>query len=247
MRGRPTFPTGQEKKPVGSTVSNPPFLQGKVGYRVAPSSATVCALGHLPPKGKAWGVETQRGGNVLSQKCFFSIFFPENASQIGLRISEEIVPRTDQSQPSPNPASGNERLSKPGVQGACPGPLSPHVSGEMGTPAGQAGPRGAAPRGREKPRPPVGYALPEAPGPPAPPGGPMGSGPNLDPRPGPGGNPPRRFEPAAVLNRTTCRRQPRPRRARPPGPTSRATSTFLKGGNLYHHGNPTRLRQHLGL
>ena len=75
MRGRPTFPTGQEKKPVGSTVSNPPFLQGKVGYRVAPSSAPVCALGHLPPKGKAWGVETQRGGNVLSQKCFSAYFF----------------------------------------------------------------------------------------------------------------------------------------------------------------------------
>ena len=72
MRGRPTFPTGQEKKPVGSTVSNPPFLQGKVGYRVAPSSAPVCALGHLwfmvaspgpdrtvprtvrPPRGRLW-------------------------------------------------------------------------------------------------------------------------------------------------------------------------------------------------
>ena len=38
--------------------SGPPFLllQGKVGYRVAPSSAPVCALGHLPPKGKALGV-----------------------------------------------------------------------------------------------------------------------------------------------------------------------------------------------
>ena len=27
----------------------------------------------------------------------------------------------------------------PGVQGRSPGPLSPHFSGEMGTPAGQAG------------------------------------------------------------------------------------------------------------
>ena len=154
-----------------------------------------------------------------------------------------------------NQRVGTSGYEKWGSRGLAPGPLSPHFSGEMGTPAGQAGPRGAAPRGREKPRPPVGYALPEPPGPPAPPGGPMGSGPSLDPRPGPGGNPPRRFEPAAVLNRTTCRRQPRPRwtrpptwgPARPPGPTSRAASTFLKGGNLYHHGNPTRLRQHLGL
>ena len=31
-----------------------------------------------------------------------------------------------------------------------PGPLSPHFSGEMGTPAGQAGQRGAAPRGLGK-------------------------------------------------------------------------------------------------
>ena len=35
----------------------------------------------------------------------------------------------------------------PGVQGRSPGPLSPHFSGEMGTPAGQAGPPGrCAPR-----------------------------------------------------------------------------------------------------
>ena len=138
-----------------------PFLVEKSAYRPdafllpprwvsrLPPHPPQCAhWGTFPPRGRLWG-ETQRGGNVLSQKCFFSIFFPENASQIGLRISEEIVPRTDQSQPSPNPASGNERLSKPGVQGACPGPLSPHFSGEMGTPAGQAGPRGAAPRGFE--------------------------------------------------------------------------------------------------
>ena len=55
MRGRPGCPTGQEKQPVGATVSNPPFLQGKVGYQIAPSSAPVCALGHLPPEGKALG------------------------------------------------------------------------------------------------------------------------------------------------------------------------------------------------
>ena len=177
----------------------------------------------------------------------FSIFFPENASQIGLRISEEIVPRTDQSQPSPNPASGNERLSKPGVQGACPRPSFSPFLGRNGDPRRAGGHRGAAPRGREKPRPPVGYALPEPPRPPAPPGGPMGSGPSLDPPPGTGREPTSQVLTCDGPNRTTCRRQPRPRRARPPGPTSRATSTFLKGGNLYHHGNPTRLRQHLGL
>ena len=42
-------------------------------------------------------------------KMLFSIFYPENASQIGLSIPEEIAPRPYQSQQSPNPASGNER------------------------------------------------------------------------------------------------------------------------------------------
>ena len=74
MRGRPGCPTEQEKKPVGATVSNPPVLQGKVGYQIAPSSAPVCALGHLwfmvaspgpdrtvprtvrPPRGRLWAV-----------------------------------------------------------------------------------------------------------------------------------------------------------------------------------------------
>ena len=52
----------------------------------------------------------------------------------------------------------------PGVQGRSPGPLFPHFSGEMGTPAGQAGPPGrCAPR-------PVQGAGPEgyAPAPPPP-------------------------------------------------------------------------------
>ena len=55
MRGRPGCPTEQEKNSVEATGGSPPFLllQGKVGYRVAPSSAPVCALGHLPPEGKA--------------------------------------------------------------------------------------------------------------------------------------------------------------------------------------------------
>ena len=74
MRGRPGCPTGQEKHSVGATAGSPLFLllQGKVGYRVAPSSAPVCALGHLwfmvaspgpdrtvprtvrPPRGRLW-------------------------------------------------------------------------------------------------------------------------------------------------------------------------------------------------
>ena len=55
MRGRSGCPTGQEKKPVRATVSNPPFLQGKVGYQIAPSSDPASPA-HLPPEGKALGM-----------------------------------------------------------------------------------------------------------------------------------------------------------------------------------------------
>ena len=46
-----------------------------------------------------------------------------------------------------------------------PGPLSPHFSGEMGTPAGQAGPPGRCAPRRLRSCPPTGYAVPAALGP----------------------------------------------------------------------------------
>ena len=81
------------------------------------------------------------------RKNAFQHIFLENASQIGLGIPDEIAPLSYQRQRSPKRANGRERAMNPGVQGRSPGPLSPHFSGEMGTPAGQAGQRGAAPRG----------------------------------------------------------------------------------------------------
>ena len=85
-------------------------------------------------------------------KMLSNIFPPENASQIGFRIPEVIAPRTDQRQRSPKRANESERAMNPGVQGRSPGPLSPHFSGEMGTPAGQAGPPGALrPEGASEP------------------------------------------------------------------------------------------------
>ena len=80
-------------------------------------------------------------------KMLSSIFFLENASQIGLSIPEGIAPLPYQRQRSPKPASGSKRAIRPGSRGLAPGPLSPHFSGEMGPPAGQAGPRGAVPQG----------------------------------------------------------------------------------------------------
>ena len=135
------------------------FLQGKVGYWIAPSSDPASPA-HLPPEGKALGVGAQRVENFLSQKCFPAYFFRKNASQIGLSIPKVTAPLSYQRQRSPKRANGRERAMNPGVQGRSPGPLSPHFSGEMGTPAGQAGQRGAAPQSWEQPRPPKGYAVP---------------------------------------------------------------------------------------
>ncbi len=50
-------------------------------------------------------------------KMLFQHIFPGNASQIGLRISEETAPRTDPGQQSPKRASGNERPIKRGGGG----------------------------------------------------------------------------------------------------------------------------------
>ena len=158
MRGRSTCPTGQEKNSVGATgESRSDFLQGKVGYRVAPSSDPASPA-HLPPEGKALGemspIWKPSFTNMLS-----NIFSLENASQIGLGIPEETAPLSYQRQRSPKRANESERAMNPGSRGLAPGPLSPHFSGEMGTPAGQAGQRGAAPQGQLRSGPPRGYVL----------------------------------------------------------------------------------------
>ena len=56
--GATDLPNGAEEKFRWGDRREPPFLflQGKVGYGIAPSSAPVCALEHLPPEGKALGV-----------------------------------------------------------------------------------------------------------------------------------------------------------------------------------------------
>ena len=60
-----------------------------------------------------------------------------------------------ESRAPPPESAGNPRCrvhpatvpTEPPTDNRGPGPLSPHFSGEMGTPAGQAGQRGAAPQG----------------------------------------------------------------------------------------------------
>ena len=119
--------------------------------------------------------------NLSFAKCFFSIFFQKNASQIGLSIPEGIAPRTDQRERSPKRASDSKRAIKPGSRGRAPALFLPISREKWGPPPGRRGPRGAAPRG-------------------------LGKAPTTQrvrstvplPRPGPGGNPPRRCQPAPV-------------------------------------------------
>ena len=163
MRGRSGCPTGQEKNSVGATgESLSDFLQGKVGYRVAPSSDPASPA-HLPPEGKALGVGAQRVENFLSQKCFPAYFFRKNASQIGLSIPEVTAPLSYQRQRSPKRANESERAMNPGSRGGAPALFFPISREKWGPPPGRRGPRGAAPQGRLRSCPPEGYAPPPAP------------------------------------------------------------------------------------
>ena len=146
----------------------PLLLQGKVGYRIAPSS--VPFGDSFPPRGSLWVVQP----------------YTEKRPKSGHADGHRNSPSTGTMRPTtPKPASGNERAIRAGVQGACPRPSFSPFLPRNGDPAGQAGPRGAAPRDR------VRSTLPL-------------------PRPGPGGNPPRRTHPAPVQTRTTCRQQSPP-------------------------------------
>ena len=94
-------------------------------------------------------------------KMLFQHIFPENASQIGVRISDEIAPPPDQRQRSQKRASGSKRAIKTGGPGGLPPALFLPISREKwGHPPGRRGPRGAAPQGRLPSHPPKGYLPP---------------------------------------------------------------------------------------
>ena len=163
MRGRSGCPTGQEKNSVGATgESLSDFLQGKVGYRVAPSSDPASPA-HLPPEGKALGemspIWKPSFTNMLS-----NIFSLENASQIGLGIPEETAPLSYQRQRSPKRASESERAINPGSRGLPLVFFPPTFFKESRAPPPEsAGPRGATPQGQLRSDPPVGYTAPYSP------------------------------------------------------------------------------------
>ena len=111
------------------------LLQGKVGYRIAPSSVTFGDS--FPPRGSLWVVQPYPKKR------------PKSGHVHGHRNSPTIAPLRPT---TPKPASGNERAIKPGVQGACPRPSFSPFLGRNGDPAGQAGPPGRCdPRHRKSP------------------------------------------------------------------------------------------------
>ena len=163
MRGRSsTQPFLVEIKKGGSRLSpQRNFSPAPLGNPVAPSSVTFGDS--FPPKGKPSQV-------VHPCNAIHSCATPapaKCASKSGHVHGPRNSPTTAPLRPTtPKRASGNERAIKKGVQGACPRPSFPHFSGEMGTPAGQAGPPGrCAPRHRKSPDHPKGTQYPTAPPP----------------------------------------------------------------------------------
>ena len=56
MRGRPGCPTGQEKKPVGATGSNPLFYKERLGTESPPHPPQCAHWGTFPPRGRLCAV-----------------------------------------------------------------------------------------------------------------------------------------------------------------------------------------------
>ena len=157
MRGRPGCPTEQEKNSVEATGGSPPFLflQGKVGYWVAPSSDPA-SPGHLwfmvaspgpdrtvprtvrPPRGRLWGWEGP----------FPSANPPLPARPAGGRAVTGVGSwAAGQAKKEGEPPQGPPKLEKvgPGRKTLClPGVLSSgFLPKKAGLPAGVGGAPGA--------------------------------------------------------------------------------------------------------
>ena len=120
----------------------PSFLQGKVWYRVAPSSAPVCALGHLPPEGKALG-----GGKDPSRLQNHPLPARPAGGRAVTGVRYRAAGQAEKREPPQGPPnqsreSRGEKLS--------PLALFPPFLGRNGGPRRVGALRGAAPRGLGK-------------------------------------------------------------------------------------------------
>ena len=97
MRGRPGCPTGQEKKSVGATVSNPLFYKERLGTKSPPHPPQCAHWGTFPPRGRLWGWEPP---------CRVSHPLPSNG------LARQGTPSRSGRQPAKNP-KGPTYLSAP--------------------------------------------------------------------------------------------------------------------------------------
>ena len=150
--GATGLPNGAEEKFLGATFGSPRFLllQGKVGYRIAPSSVTFGDS--FPPRGSLWVVRP-----YMKKR-------PKSGHVHGPRNSPTTVPLRPI---TPKRASGNERaIKKGGPGGKAPGALS---SGFLRRKPGSRPESGGNPRRRSGPamvptEPPADHRPPPSPG-----------------------------------------------------------------------------------
>ena len=141
------FPQGERNRRLGGVYQIESGLEGG-GCRLSPQrNFSPAPLGNpIAPSSVTFGDSSPPRGSLRVVQLYTKKR-PKSGHADGHRNS----PSTGTMRPTtPKPASGNERAINPGVQGACPRPSFSPFLGRNGDPAGQAGPRGAAPRGTEK-------------------------------------------------------------------------------------------------
>ncbi len=139
-RGSPFLPRNGEKEVRGPCPLDPRF------YGPLAAARSFWGLCHIVPVvGLFRRPSSYPDLGTFFHKMLFQHIFPGNASQIGLRISEETAPRTDPGQQPPKRASGNERPLTQGGRGPSPATLCVRAfSRESLDP--RPGPRGTPPR-----------------------------------------------------------------------------------------------------
>ena len=141
MRGRPGCPTGQEKKPVGATGSNPLFYKERLGTESPPHPPQCAHWGTFPPRGRLWV-------GMPLPVCETTPLSPPSwgAGRYG-RGTQGRRPGRKKEDPRRVPPN-QKRWVQGGRTSSSLALFPPAFSGESRAPArGRAGPRGAAPRG----------------------------------------------------------------------------------------------------
>ena len=155
------FPQGERNRRLGGVYQIESGLEGG-GCRLSPQrNFSPAPLGNpIAPSSVTFGDSSPPRGSLRVVQLYTKKR-PKSGHADGHRNS----PSTGTMRPTtPKPASGNERAIKPGGQGACPRPSFSPFLGRKGDPAGQAGPRGAAPQGGFRAAHPTGTQPRAAPG-----------------------------------------------------------------------------------